>query len=83
MEPERKAALSSLQERFRSLREGGEDFTLVLVDPPANSYIYSPFAPRPDPRLTIEEYDRTEEENEELGLNDMQVRGEKRGGTER
>lgn len=28
-----------------------------------------------DPKLTIERFDRTEEQNEELGLNDMKVDG--------
>ncbi|KAH0569222.1 hypothetical protein GP486_000039 [Trichoglossum hirsutum] len=50
-------------------------FTIVLEDPLAGSYVQSLTSPDPDPRLTIEEYDRTEEEEEDLGLKDMKVEG--------
>lgn len=33
------------------------------------------YAPDPDPNMTIETYERTWEQNEELGLNDIQVEG--------
>ncbi|KAG6878892.1 hypothetical protein C0992_006829 [Termitomyces sp. T32_za158] len=33
------------------------------------------YAPDPDPNMTIETYDRTWEQNEDLGLNDMKVEG--------
>lgn len=33
------------------------------------------YAPDPDPNMTIEMYDRTFEQNEELGLNDIKVEG--------
>ena len=33
------------------------------------------YAPDPDPNMTIEMYDRTWEQNEELGLNDIKVEG--------
>lgn len=48
-------------------------FTLILDDPLANSYLQNLYAPDPDPNMTIELYDRTWEQNEELGLNDMKV----------
>lgn len=50
-------------------------FTLILDDPLANSYLQNLYAPDPDPNMTIEEYDRTWEQNEALGLNDMKVEG--------
>lgn len=31
------------------------------------------YAPDPDPNMTIETYERSWEQNEELGLNDMKV----------
>ncbi|KAI9028626.1 ZPR1 zinc-finger domain-containing protein [Hyaloraphidium curvatum] len=46
-------------------------WTLVLDDPAANSYLQNLYAPDPDPNMTIEDYDRTWEQNEMLGLNDM------------
>ncbi|CAJ0591385.1 unnamed protein product [Cylicocyclus nassatus] len=47
--------------------------TLVLDDPAGNSYIQSLSAPLEDPSLKKEFYERTWEQNEELGLNDMKV----------
>eukprot|EP01119_Soliformovum_irregulare_P009856 TRINITY_DN2372_c0_g1_i1.p1 TRINITY_DN2372_c0_g1~~TRINITY_DN2372_c0_g1_i1.p1 ORF type:complete len:488 (+),score=147.16 TRINITY_DN2372_c0_g1_i1:97-1464(+) len=52
---------------------GSEKFVLILDDPVANSFIENPNAPDPDPNLTVEEYDRTFEQNEDLGLNDMKT----------
>ncbi|KAJ5281604.1 zf-ZPR1-domain-containing protein [Penicillium angulare] len=50
-------------------------FTLALVDPLANSYVQDLFAPAPDTQLTVEEYERTEEEEDDLGLKDMKTEG--------
>ncbi|KAG8943241.1 nucleolar zinc-finger protein [Tulasnella sp. 408] len=50
-------------------------FTVILDDPLANSYLQNIYAPDPDPNMTTELYDRTWEQNEELGLNDMKVEG--------
>lgn len=52
---------------------GTEKFVLILDDPNSNSYIQSFYAPEPDPFLTEEVYERTFEQNEELGLNDMKT----------
>lgn len=48
-------------------------FTIVLDDPLANSYIQNLYAPDDDPNMTTEIYERTHDQNEELGLNDMNV----------
>lgn len=48
-------------------------YTVVLDDPLADSYIQNPYAPDPDEQLTAETYERTWEQNESLGLNDMVV----------
>jgi zinc finger protein len=37
----------------------------------ANSYIQNLYAPDVDPNMTSEEYERSHQQNEELGLNDM------------
>jgi zinc finger protein len=50
-------------------------FTLILDDPLANSYLQNIYAPDPDPNMQTEAYDRTWDQNEELGLNDMKVEG--------
>lgn len=47
--------------------------TLVLDDPAGNSYVQNLCAPEPDPALTVTQYERTFEQNELLGLNDMKT----------
>ncbi|KAJ3299695.1 nucleolar zinc-finger protein [Borealophlyctis nickersoniae] len=46
-------------------------YTLILDDPLANSYLQNIYAPDEDPNMTIEMYERTWEQNEFLGLNDV------------
>jgi len=53
----------------------GAPFTLVLDDPAGNSYLQDIFAPDPDPYLTVEDYDRTEEQDETLGITAMKTEG--------
>ncbi|TEB18651.1 zf-ZPR1-domain-containing protein [Coprinellus micaceus] len=50
-------------------------FTVILDDPLANSYIQSLYAPDPDPNMTSKSYERSWDQNEELGLNDIKVEG--------
>jgi zinc finger protein len=51
----------------------GEPFTIIVDDPMANSYIQNIYAPDDDPNLIIEDYERTFDQNEELGLNDIKT----------
>lgn len=63
---------------FAQLDQGinGEvPFTLVLEDPMGASYVQSFVAPEPDPHIEVEEYERTEAEEEHLGLRDMKTEG--------
>ncbi|KAF6810584.1 Zinc finger protein ZPR1 [Colletotrichum sojae] len=55
---------------------GDREFTIVLNDPLASSFV-QPLVdpPAPDPQITREYYERTDEEEEELGLRDMKVEG--------
>ena len=48
---------------------------LVLDDPAGNSYIQNVNAPDDDPQLEIIDYERTFEQNEDLGLNQMMTEG--------
>lgn len=48
-------------------------FTVVLDDPLSSSHLQNPYAPDADPQMTIEDYERTWDQNEDLGLNDIQV----------
>ena len=61
--------------KLKEVKSVERPFTLILDDPLANSYLQNLYAPDPDPNMTIEEYERTWEQNEDLGLNDMKVEG--------
>ena len=58
---------------LKSAIEGKVKFTVIMQDPLAGSYIQNVYAPDPDPNMKIEDYERTEEQNEDLGLADMKV----------
>jgi zinc finger protein len=58
---------------------GEGKFTLTLEDPLASSYVQSFTAPEPDPKIQVEDYQRTEAEEEELGLSDMKTEGYEAG----
>jgi len=69
------SASGEQKERFRRFFEsmdrllaGGEKFTVILDDPAGNSFIQNIYAPDPDPEMTVQEYERDEEQDEELGL---------------
>lgn len=49
-------------------------FTVIMTDPLDKSYIQSLCAPEPDPKITEEQYERTAEEMEDLGLADMKTK---------
>ena len=52
------------------------EFDIILEDPLANSFIQKNVdGDAEDPQIQSEEYERTEEEKEDLGLNDMKVEG--------
>ena len=57
------------------MKNAERPFTLILDDPLANSYLQNLYAPDSDPNLEIVVYDRSWEQNEELGLNDIKVEG--------
>ena len=44
-----------------------------MEDPLASSYIQNVYAPDNDPNMTIEEFERTFDQNEGLGLNDIKT----------
>ncbi|KAK4494212.1 hypothetical protein PRZ48_014510 [Zasmidium cellare] len=55
--------------------EGRKEFTLILEDPLAGSYVQSLTAPEKDPKIDLEQYKRTDEEEEDLGLKDIKTEG--------
>ena len=46
---------------------------IIMDDPAGNSYLQNVYAPDPDPELTVEHYERTYDQNDVLGLNEMKV----------
>jgi len=68
---ETSAKYQHISEQLEKYINNEEPFTLVIDDPVSNSYIQSLYAPDPDPNLDEEVYERTFEQNEELGLNDI------------
>ena len=73
--PDVKEKMTTFKQNFTKFKEGKEQFTLVLDDPAGNSYLQNVYAPDDDPELSIELYDRSYEQNDDLGLNDMKVEG--------
>lgn len=69
----KKQQYQEFMNQLKEMKEGKRPFTLDIVDPLANSWVYSEYAPNPDPRLEIVDYTRSYEEDEALGLNDMVV----------
>lgn len=56
--------------------EGQKKFSIILADPLASSYVQKLVDPdQKDPQIEEEDYKRTEEEEEDLGLSDMKVEG--------
>ncbi|KAI0367009.1 zf-ZPR1-domain-containing protein [Pilatotrama ljubarskyi] len=70
-----KDAFEQFLKKLKAVKNVERPFTVILDDPLANSYLQNLYAPDPDPNMTIETYERTWEQNEELGLNDMKVEG--------
>lgn len=61
-------------ETLEEITSGKRSVTMILDDPAGNSYVQALTDDGSlDERLTIERYDRSFEQNEELGLNDMKT----------
>jgi len=69
--PENRSKFAQFFKECDEILAGKRAFTFVLRDPLAASWIYNPNAPEPDPQLTEELYARTEEEESDLGLDEM------------
>eukprot|EP01100_Stratorugosa_tubuloviscum_P006192 TRINITY_DN2684_c0_g1_i1.p1 TRINITY_DN2684_c0_g1~~TRINITY_DN2684_c0_g1_i1.p1 ORF type:complete len:480 (+),score=213.59 TRINITY_DN2684_c0_g1_i1:115-1554(+) len=73
---EESANLKALDKFFNQMEifaSGKQCFTFILDDPLGNIYIQNLYAPDPDPSLTIVEYERTWEQDEEFGLNQIRT----------
>ncbi|KAL0941121.1 Zinc finger protein ZPR1 [Colletotrichum truncatum] len=74
--PEEKAKWDTFFSGLDAAIDGEREFTVILTDPLASSFV-QPLVdpPAADPQITREYYERTDEEEEELGLRDMKVEG--------
>lgn len=65
--------MSKFIQELEDILAGRKFVTIDLDDPAGSCYLQNVYAPEPDPNLTVEHYERTEEQNELLGLNDMRL----------
>ncbi|KAF2804920.1 zf-ZPR1-domain-containing protein [Mytilinidion resinicola] len=79
VQKEARAKWDAFFERIDKGIRGDVKFTLILEDPLAESYVQSFTAPEPDPQMTVEDYVRTHQEEEDLGLNDIKTEGYEEG----
>lgn len=70
-----KSEMGQFLVKLKSAMEVTIQYTIILDDPLANSYIQNPYAPDEDPNMETVEYTRDFDQNEDLGLNDVQVEG--------
>lgn len=73
VQPEAKRTWTEFFDSLTEAIEGKKKFTIIMEDPLASSYVQSFTAPEPDPQIEIVDYDRTEEEEEHLGLRDIKT----------
>ncbi|KAG5836842.1 zinc finger protein ZPR1 [Anguilla rostrata] len=71
--PGRAEKIELFGKKIDQIMAGEMDVHVILDDPAGNSYLQNVYAPDPDPEMTVEKYERTFEQKEDLGLNDMQT----------
>ncbi|KAF5798192.1 putative Zinc finger, ZPR1-type, ZPR1, A/B domain, ZPR1, zinc finger domain-containing protein [Helianthus annuus] len=67
VDPQTAEAIDEFIRKLRACATGASSFTFVLDDPAGNSFIENPYAPSPDPSLSIDFYERTPEQQAALG----------------
>ncbi|KAI3506299.1 hypothetical protein L1887_28656 [Cichorium endivia] len=65
--PQTAEAIDEFILKLRACATGNSSFTFILDDPAGNSFIENPYAPSPDPSLSIDFYERTPEQQASLG----------------
>lgn len=70
---ETRVKMDEFKGKLKDMIGGNQNFTFILDDPAGNSYLQNIYAPDDDPEMIIEKYERTFDQNEDLGLNDMKV----------
>ncbi|XP_055845482.1 zinc finger protein ZPR1 [Episyrphus balteatus] len=72
-DPETKHRLETFVEKFDDIVSLRIPATLILDDPAGNSYVQSLVDEGTDPKMTVTRYERTFDQNEDLGLNDIKT----------
>eukprot|EP01018_Ginkgo_biloba_P002471 Gb_23393 [translate_table: standard] len=67
VDPKTAEALDHFMVNLNMCAGGKKPFTFIVDDPAGNSFIENPFAPTPDPLLSVKFYDRTSEQQAALG----------------
>lgn len=67
VDPKTAEAIDQFLSKLRACATANSPFTFVLDDPAGNSFIENPYAPSPDPYLSLRFYDRTPEQQAALG----------------
>ena len=73
MPQEKKKAWDAFFTQLNKAIKAEIQYTVIMEDPLSSSYVQSLNAPDPDPQIRTEEYNRTAEEEEELGLADLKT----------
>ncbi|XP_042656348.1 zinc finger protein ZPR1 isoform X1 [Tyto alba] len=73
--PRQTGKLQEFLGKLQQVIEGKTKAHFIMDDPAGNSYLQNVYAPEDDPELKVERYERTFEQNEDLGLNDMKTEG--------
>ncbi|KAF2472119.1 zinc finger protein-like protein zpr1 [Lindgomyces ingoldianus] len=79
MDTTTKEKWDSFFDKLSAAIRGEVKFTMILEDPLASSYVQSLTAPEPDSQMKVEGYERTDEEEEHLGLKDIKTEGYEKG----
>ncbi|KAK1423671.1 hypothetical protein QVD17_18978 [Tagetes erecta] len=67
VDPQTAEAIDEFIPKLRACATGSSSFTFIVDDPAGNSFIENPYAPSPDPSLSIDFYERTPEQQASLG----------------
>ncbi|KAJ7426866.1 zinc finger protein ZPR1 [Willisornis vidua] len=73
--PSRTGKLQGFIGKLQEIIDGKTKAHFIMDDPAGNSYLQNVYAPEEDPELRVERYERSFEQNEDLGLNDMKTEG--------
>jgi zinc finger protein len=73
-EVDQKSNFEKFLDTLQNVKDGKVlPFTMIFDDPMSSCFIQNPNHPEPDPLVKVTVYERTFEQNEDLGINDMVV----------